>query len=151
VLGGKTLGSFVQGALALAVLVAATTLLIGARWGDPVGVALLCAAAILAAIGITMLVVSFARTAEAAGGASSAVAITLAVLGGTFTPSAQAPEAMATLALATPHGWFLRGLGDLQGAAPLAAALPSVGALLLIAAVTGGIGALRARHLVRAA
>jgi ABC-2 type transport system permease protein len=151
VLAGKTLGSFLQGALALAVLVGATTLLIGARWGDPVGVVLLCATAILAAIGISMLVMSFASTPEAAGGASSAVAITLAVLGGTFTPSAQAPEAMQTLALLTPHGWFLRGLGDLQGTAPLAAALPSAGALLLIAAVTGGLGVFRARRLVRAA
>jgi ABC-2 type transport system permease protein len=150
VLAGKTLGSFLQGALALAVLVGATTLLIGARWGDPVGVVLLCATAILAAIGISMLVMSFASTPEAAGGASSAVAITLAVLGGTFTPSAQAPEAMQTLALLTPHGWFLRGLGDLQGTAPLAAALPSAGALLLIAAVTGGLGVFRARRLVRA-
>jgi ABC-2 type transport system permease protein len=151
VLGGKALGSFLQGALALAVLVVATTLLIGARWGDPVGVALVCASAILAAMGISLLVMSFASTAEAAGGASAAVAITLAILGGTFTPSAQAPEAMQTLALLTPHGWFLRGLGDLQGSAPLSAVFPSAGALLLIAVVTGGIGMVRARRLVRAA
>jgi ABC-2 type transport system permease protein len=150
VLAGKTLGSFLQGALALTVLVVATTVLIGARWGHPLGVALLCVSAILAAIGISMLVISFARTAEAAGAASSAVAITLAVLGGTFAPTAQAPEAMATLALATPHGWFLRGLGDLQAGAGPGAVLPAVGALLLIALVTGGVGLARARRLVRA-
>jgi ABC-2 type transport system permease protein len=76
------------------------------------------------------------------------VAITLAILGGSFTPVSQAPEAMATLALFTPHGWFLRGLGDMQGGGGIAAALPAVGVLLGIGLVTGAIGLLRARRLV---
>ena len=59
---------------------------------------------------------------------------------------------MATLALLTPHGWFLRGLGDMQGAgASFADGLPAVGVLLLMGAVTGAHRAsVRARRLVRA-
>ena len=60
--------------------------------------------------------ISFASSQDAAGSATAAVGITLAIIGGTFAPSAQAPEAFATLSLLTPHGWFLRGLGDLHGA-----------------------------------
>jgi ABC-2 type transport system permease protein len=149
ILFGKLLGGFVMAAVAMTVLVVASTLLINADWGPPVGVAAVIGAAIVSALGITTLVTSFAHSAEAAGGASAAVAITLGILGGTFSPTSQAPEVLATLALITPHGWFLRGLGDMQGpgASPLDA-LPSVGVLLAIGLVTGTLGFLRARRLV---
>ena len=151
VLAGKTLGSFVLALLAMSVLVVTTSLLIGAHWGPPLGVALMVVSAIIAAIGICTLVVSFARTAEAAGAACSAVAITLGILGGTFSPTAQAPEVMTTLSLLTPHGWFLRGLGEMQGATGSAAdCLPAAAILLAMGLVTGGIGMARARRLVRA-
>jgi ABC-2 type transport system permease protein len=150
VLAGKTLGSFVQAAAAMSVLVIATTLMIGAAWGPPAGVALVVAGAITAAIGISALVISFMPTVEAAGAASSAVAITLAILGGSFSPTAQAPDVMATVALFTPHGWFLRGLGDMQGGGSIVDALPAAGVLLAMGLVTGSIGLIRARSVVRA-
>lgn len=149
ILLGKTLGSFVTGSVALTVLVVATTLLLGARWGPPLGVALLVAGAVVSAIGVTLLVASIARTYDGASAATGAVAITLGILGGTFSPSAQAPEAMATLSLVTPHAWFLRGLGDMQGAAgSVADALPAAAVLLAIGLVTGALGFARARRLV---
>ena len=150
VLGGKLLGGFGQGMLAMTVLVVATTLLIGASWGSPLGVALVCTSAVIAALGISTLVISFTNSAEVAGAASSAVAITLGVLGGSFSPTAQAPEVMGTLALFTPHGWFMRGLGDMQGGGTVADGLPAVGVLLAMGLVTGGIGMARARRLVKA-
>ncbi|HYO42387.1 MAG TPA: ABC transporter permease [Candidatus Limnocylindrales bacterium] len=152
VLAGKTIGSFALGLFAMTVLVVATTLLIGASWGPPLGVALMVVTAITAAIGISTLVVSFARTEEAAGAASAAVAITLGILGGTFSPTAQAPEVMTTLSLLTPHGWFLRGLGEMAGPTGTAAdCLGAAAVLLLMGLVTGGLGMVRARSLVRAA
>lgn len=149
ILLGKTLGGFAMAVAAMTILVIATTALIGADWGPPLGVAAVVVAAIVAAIGISALVISFMKTAEAAGAASSAVAITLAIVGGSFTPTSQAPELMSTLALATPHGWFMRGLGDMHGAgASIADGLPAVGVLLAMGLVTGGIGMIRARRLV---
>jgi ABC-2 type transport system permease protein len=149
ILLGKTLGSLVTGSVALTVLVVATTLLLGASWGPPLGVALLIGAAVISSIGVTLLVTSVARTYDGASGANGAVAITLGILGGTFSPSAQAPEAMATLSLVTPHAWFLRGLGDMQGATgSIADALPAVAVLLAIGLVTGALGFARARRLV---
>lgn len=151
VLAGKTIGSFALGLFAMTVLVVATTLLIGARWGPPLGVALMVVTAITAAIGISTLVVSFARTEEAAGAASGAVAITLGILGGTFSPTAQAPEVMTTLSLLTPHGWFMRGLGEMAGPAGTPAdCLGAAAVLLVMGLVTGGLGMVRARKLVRA-
>ncbi len=149
VLIGKTLAGVGSGLLAMTVLVAATTLLIHADWGPPLGVAALAIGAILAAAGIATLVASFCRTAEAASAATSAVAITLAVLGGSFFPVSQAPDIMGTLALLTPHGWFMRGLGDLHGTdAAWTDALGPAAVLVAMGVVLGGIGLLRARKLV---
>lgn len=151
VLAGKAAGGVVQALVSMAVLVVATTLLIGADWGPPLGVGLMVVASIASATGITALVVSFARSTDSAGAASSAVAITLGVLGGTFTPTAQAPEALNILALLTPNGWFMRGLGDMQGATgSVADALPAAGVLLLIGLGTGVVGFARVRSVVRA-
>ncbi len=150
VLAGKTLGSFVLGVLSMTVLVIATTVLVRADWGPPLGVALMLVAAVIAAVGISTLVISFTRSAEAAGAASSAVAITLAILGGSFSPTATAPEVMATVALATPHGWFMHGLAEMAGpAGSVTDGLSAVGVLLVMGLVCGSIGLARARRLVR--
>ena len=151
VLAGKTLGGVIQAAVSMTVLIVATTLLVGADWGPPIGVAVVTGAAIVAATGLTALVTSFARSADSAGAANSAVAITMGVLGGSFTPTSQAPEALNVLALLTPNGWFMRGLGDMAGpSGSLADGLFAAGVLALFGLVTGAIGFARVRSLVRA-
>ena len=47
----------------------------------------------------------------------------------------------ATLSLATPHAWFLRGLADLSGG--VVDVLPAVAALLAIGLATGTVAVLR--------
>jgi ABC-2 type transport system permease protein len=151
VLLGKALSGFATGLLAMTVLVVGTTLALGAEWGHPVGVGLIVIAAIVAAIGITTLVISFTRSEDGAGSAVAAVAISLGILGGTFSPAARAPELMSQLSLITPHAWFLRGLGDLHGTdAAVTDALPSVAVLLAMGIVFGAVGFARARRLVTA-
>ena len=148
ILAGKAFGSFVTGVASLVVLIVATTVMLGADWGPPPGVALIVVSAVISAIGITTLVTSFMKTADGAGAANSAVAMTLGILGGTFSPTAQAPEAMQALSLVTPHAWFLRGLAEMQGGGTIADALPAAGVLLTTGLVTGAIGFARARRLV---
>ena len=151
VLAGKTLGGLIQAAVSMTVLIVATTVLVGADWGPPIGVALVTGAAIVAATGLTALVTSFAKSADSAGAANSAVAITMGVLGGSFTPTSQAPEALNVLALLTPNGWFMRGLGDMAGpSGSLADGLFAAGVLTLFGLVTGAVGFARVRSLVRA-
>ncbi|HEU0243603.1 MAG TPA: ABC transporter permease [Candidatus Limnocylindrales bacterium] len=149
ILFGKTLGAFVLGIVSMAVIIVATTQLIAADWGPPAGVAAIAVGGVIAAVGISTLITSFANSPETAGAANSAVAITLAILGGSFSPTAQAPEVMATLSLFTPHGWFMRGLADMHGAGSSAAdGLQAAAVLLAIGAITGAIGLARARRLV---
>jgi ABC-2 type transport system permease protein len=142
ILLGKLLTSIVLGVTSLTVLVVASTLLLGAEWGNPVGVALLVLAGVLAATGITSVVASLARTSEQAGNWQAVVAVSLGLLGGAFFPIQQSGSFLATASLITPHAWFLRGLGTLAGGG-VVDVLPAVLALLVFAAVTGGIALTR--------
>jgi ABC-2 type transport system permease protein len=149
IVAGKAIGSFAMGIVAMAVLVLASSLLLGASWGDPIGVALLVLSAVVAAMGITALITTLARTEEQAGGWNSIVAVTLAILGGAFFDLSQGPEILTQVSFVTPHAWFLEGLDLLAGAsASVLDVLVPVGALLGIGLVTGAVGLARAGGLV---
>lgn len=149
ILFGKLLTSVALGLVSMAALAAATSLLLGAQWGDPLGVALLVIAAVLAATAVTALVATLARTTDQAASWQSIVALVLGMLGGSFFPVAVAGGLLGTLSLLTPHAWFLRGLGDLRGGGGASVVLPAVGAILAFAGVAGTAAALRARRLLR--
>jgi ABC-2 type transport system permease protein len=131
----------------MSVLAIGTTLLVHAQWGPAPLVALLILGAVIAAGGISLLIATFAHTAQQAGGLNAAVAMSLAALGGVFIPLSQAPAALATISQLTPHAWFLRGIDTLADpAAGLADILPSVIILVAMGSILGGIGLLRARR-----
>jgi ABC-2 type transport system permease protein len=146
ILGGKLLTSFLLGVVSMAVLVVATSLLFGADWGNPFGVAVLIAAAIAAAMGIMSLIATVARNPEQAANWQSVVAVVLGLLGGTFFPVSQAPGVLSALTFAAPQAWFLRGLGDLRGGSLSAVWVPAL-AMLGFAVVTGGVALFRLRRL----
>ena len=126
----------------MGVLVVATTLLFGASWGNPLGVAVLVIAAVLAAMGIMAVIATVAKTPEQAGNWQSVVAVILGLLGGTFFPVSHAPGVLRTLTLLTPQAWFLRGLGDLR-AGSLGVVWIPVLAMLAFAVVAGGVAMTR--------
>ncbi len=146
ILGGKLLVSFLLGVISMAVLVVATTLLFGANWGNPLGVAVLIVAAIASAMGIMSLLATLAKNAEQAANWQSVVSVVLGLLGGTFFPVSQAPGVLSTLTFFAPQAWFLRGLGDLRGGS-LAVIWVPVLAMLGFAVVTGGVSLFRLRRL----
>ncbi len=146
VLAGKMLTSFILGVVSMSVLVVATSLLFGASWGNPIGVAILIVAAVLSAMGIMAVVATLAKTPEQAGNWQSVIAVILGLLGGTFFPVARAPGVLSTITFLTPQAWFLRGLGDLR-AGHLGAVWTPAFAMLLFALVTGGIAMSRLSRL----
>lgn len=146
ILGAKLLTSFLLGVISMAVLVAATTLLFGATWGNPVGVTVLIVAAIMAATGIMALIATLARNAEQAANWQSVVAVILGLIGGTFFPVSQAPGVLSSITFVAPQAWFLRGLGDLRGGGVSVVWVPAL-AMLAFAAVTGGLALFRLRRL----
>jgi len=145
ILGGKLLTSFLVGVISMAVLVIATSLLFGASWGNPIGVAILVAAAVVAATGVTALIAGVARNAEQAGNMQTVVGVVLGLLGGTFFPVSQASGILSTLTFIAPQAWFLRGLGDLRGG-DLSVVWEPAFAMIAFGAVTGAIAVTRLRR-----
>jgi ABC-2 type transport system permease protein len=149
VIAGKALAAFVLGVTSVLVMWLATTLVFGADWGDPLAVVALTVSSVLAAIGITALVVTLARTDEQADGYGSLVVFTLALLGGNFIYLAQLPDLLQRLSLLTPNGWALRGFVDLVadgGGLETVAAPVAVTAAFGVA--TGLVALVRARRMV---
>ncbi len=143
---GKVLGAGVLGLVSMTVLAVASALLLDADWGRPAGVALLIVAGVVAALGVMLLVGSYARTAEQAGNLQSITALVLGLTGGVFFPVGTG--LLAQLSLVSPHGWFLRGLSDLAARETVTAVLPAVAALLTFGLVAAVPGAWRLRRAV---
>lgn len=149
ILVGKAISVFAYGTLSLGTVVAVTSLLFGADWGNPLAVLALCLAMVTSTVALTMLVIAVARTERQAEGMSSLVVFVLALVGGNFVVAAGMPEGLRRLALITPNGWALRGFSDLAVGIPAfdAVALP-VAAMLGFSAVVSSIAVLASRRLV---
>jgi ABC-2 type transport system permease protein len=148
VLTGKLLTSLVLGVVSMTVLVVASRFVLGAHWGNPLGVAILIVCGVIAATAVMALVATLAKTPDQAGAWSSMVALVLAMLGGSFFSVSQAGGVLAALSLATPHAWFLRGLGNLAAGEGVGGVLGPAAAILAFAAVTGGIALTRLGRLI---
>jgi len=131
-------------------LVIASQVLLGARWGNPAAVALLCLATVLAVMGIASVVATMAKTEEGASAYGQMLGLVIALVGGNFIPTGSAPRVLRRLALLTPNGWALRGFSDLGSGGAFHTVTTNLLVLLAFAAVTGSIGMVRARRLVLA-
>jgi len=146
ILIGKMMSSLVIGLLSMIVLVVATSLIVGAEWGDPVAVGILVLVGVIVAIAIAVLVAAVARTAEQATSYASAAALVFGLLGGTFFPVSRAGGLLSKVSFLSPHRWLLDGFRDVSygaGVADLGQPLAVLGAFT---AVVGGIGLLSARR-----
>jgi ABC-2 type transport system permease protein len=136
ILFGKSLTSVIIGIVSMTVLVVASTFLMGASWGPVLGVAMMVATATLAIVAVMSMVGGLARTPEQAGNLQSIVAVTFAMLGGTFVPIAEGEGLLSTLQYITPNAWFLRGLAEMA-TGDVVAGLASAGVLLGMAVLAG--------------
>lgn len=148
VLAGKALGSLAVGMFSMMALALATTWLLGAHWGDPLGVVLVMTAGTVAAMGLVLLVATLAKTTEQAGGYSALVSVVLGLLGGTFFPITLGGSLISTISRITPHRWLIDAFTRLSAGQELTRVLPAIGAVLLFGAVTGAIGWARAERAV---
>ncbi|MBP2707928.1 ABC transporter permease [Microbispora sp. RL4-1S] len=127
---------------------AASTLIFGTTWGSPPAVFAVLAAHVLAATAITMLVTSRVRTDAQADGTLMMVSFVMAFLGGSLVPLFSLPGPLREVARLTPNAWTSTALTELAGADRagwmgwadgMAAVAGPIGALCLIAGVTGGL------------
>jgi ABC-2 type transport system permease protein len=149
VIGGKALASFAVGLVSTTLLVLATTWLLEARWGDPLGVTLLVLGGVLAAVGVTALVATLATTTAQAGAYVSIVAVVGGLLGGTFFPISQAGF-LGTIRFLSPQGWLMEGFQELAYGGTVGEIAGPLLGVLAIAGVTGSIAWARSRRMVAA-
>ena len=93
-------------------IVAATALLFGVEWGDPLGVTVLALAFSLVGAGIAMLIGSVANNAEQASSIGVFAGLGVAALGGAMARPRSSPSRGDHLWL-TPHRWALDGFREL--------------------------------------
>jgi len=147
---GKMMASMFVGVLSMVVLVAATTLFGGAKWGDPVAVGVLIVVGVMVAIAVAVLVAAVARSAEQAVAFATAAALVLGLLGGTFFPVSRADGLLSTVSFLSPHRWLLDAFRDVSFGAGVGDLGLTLAVLAGFTAVVGGIGLVSTgRRLVR--
>jgi ABC-2 type transport system permease protein len=135
VLGGKLFGIFLTGAAQVLILILASTLLFGLRWGDPLGVLLLVVAVALAATGWGLLLAAFATTPSQVTNVGTAVMLLFGILSGSFVAPGTFPDWLTNVGWITPNFWGLQGFTRLGTGGTTRDILTSIGMLLLMASV----------------
>jgi len=107
ILAGKYTSVFLTVLAQAVILLLAGWLLFRIQWGNPWAVALLTLDGAAVSAGIAVFLVSILRTPAQAGGVSSGVFVTLALLGGNFVGTAQVGGVFGTVRRFTPNGWLL--------------------------------------------
>jgi ABC-2 type transport system permease protein len=143
----------IAGQLALALvqmllLVIFGIVMLGLKWGSsPAGLALILVSFGLASVALGTMLGAFMRTESQANGASMALGMSLALLGGCWYPLELVPQAARAAAYLLPTAWAMQGLNNLllRGVG-LAGVLPQAGVLLGFAAVFFAVGVWRFRY-----
>lgn len=138
-IGGKVLGVFFMGIAQVGILILATTIFFGLKWGDPLGLIVLILAAVFAATGWGMLITSFARTPAQIGSVGSAIMLIFGILGGSFINLDQLPSFVQTLSKITPNAWGLDGFTTLALGGTLPALMEPITALLIMGSLLFGV------------
>ena len=141
--------SFVLGILSMTVLIVAARWMVAARWGPPLGVAVLVVCGVLAAVSTVTLVVGAVRNAEQAANLQGMVALILGLMGGSFFSMYAAGGVARVLTKLTPHFWFHEGLIQISAGRSWTGALRPAAMMLIFAAAVGIPGLLLARRTVR--
>ena len=110
ILGGKMLSVVATVAVQVAVLVVASTLLFGLRWGQLGSTLLALVGTVAATSGFGVMLASFIKTTRQGGPVLGGGLSVAGMLGGLFTQAVpNMPAAFNRIALALPQGWVVRG------------------------------------------
>ena len=142
VLGGKVLGIFFTGIAQVGILILASTLFFGVKWGDPAGLTVLILATVFGATGWGMLVTALARTPAQVSSVGSALMLIFGILGGSFVSLEQMPPFVQALSKLTPNAWSLDGFTTLALGGTLRNLSQPLMALSIMGVVLFGIAVL---------
>jgi ABC-2 type transport system permease protein len=142
VLGGKVLGIILTGVAQVGILILASSMFFGVKWGDALGLVVLILAAVFGATGWGMLITALARSPGQVGSIGSALMLIFGILGGSFIDLDQMPSILRTASRITPNAWGLDGFTTLALGGTLSNLMEPISALLVMGAVLLGIAVL---------
>jgi ABC-2 type transport system permease protein len=145
---GTLFGQLTMAMLQMLLLVVFGTLVLGLRWGSsPAGLVAILVSFGLASVALGTMLGTFVRSENQANGASMALGMSMALLGGCWYPLELFPQAARTAAQLLPTAWAMQGLNNLvlRGGG-LSEVLPQAGVLLGFAAVFFAVGVWRFRY-----
>jgi ABC-2 type transport system permease protein len=146
---GETLGRLGVALFQGAFIVTATAVLFQVDWLDPLATGAIILVFALVSSGAAMLLATLASNESQISAAGPALGMILGLLGGTMVPLEVFPEAVRTIAHATPHAWAIDAFHEmLLNGGGFADVLPHVGVLAGFAVVLLGLAVLRFRRLI---
>jgi ABC-2 type transport system permease protein len=149
ILAGKFTALLIIGLAQMGTMIAATSLLFGTRWGNPLPTAALVFTSVLMAIGLTGFLMSLASNADQGNAFAGIVIVLLSIVGGQFLPPQGLPDIFETLTRLTPNGQAFFGFIDLS-AAGAHGSLLTIAQPLAVTAIVGLTGIMLAGLRARA-
>jgi ABC-2 type transport system permease protein len=140
VLVGKMTGTYMIGLSQMTILIAASVLLLGLRWGNPLALVILLITAVAAATGWGMLLAALSRTPGQVSAIGLAMTLLFGLVGGSFF-GGTLTGVIGYIGMLTPNYWGQMGFttlargGNLQDLFPVYAALLVMAAILLVTSV----------------
>jgi len=119
-------------AAATVLLLVASALLFGIKWGNPLALAMAVAAWAVSMTGLLGLIFAAARTREQANVLSPMVLMLCAMLGGSMFPYENLPPFLQLLGQYTPNRWGVLALQGVARAKPLAELVRPLGGLVAL-------------------
>jgi len=152
IIAGNLAALLLIGLIQIGTMIAATSILFGTRWGNPLPTTALVFTSVLMAIGLTAFLMSLANNAEQGTALAAIVIALLSIVGGQFLPPQGLPDVFETLTRLTPNGQAFFGFIDLA-AAGAHGSLLTVAQPLAVTAIVGLSGivlaGLRARRAIQ--
>ncbi len=146
ILTGKFLAVFMTVLVQIIVLIIASNLIFGIRWGEYTPVALIAAGTVFSASSFGIFVNSFLKSTRQGGAVFGGVLTVTGMLGMISIFASGSPTAAVmsdTVSLLVPQGWAVRGLQQAMNGQPLASILISFLGLLAWSVVFFTVGVLR--------
>jgi ABC-2 type transport system permease protein len=134
VLVGKMAGTYMLGLAQMTILITASALLLGLRWGDPLAMVILLLTTVAAATGWGMLLAAFSRTPGQVSSIGMAMTLLFGLVGGSFFGGVM-PGVIGYIGMLTPNYWGQKGFNTLANGGNMQDLLPVYAATLVMAAI----------------
>lgn len=148
-MAGKMSGMMVTGLAQMAVLVAISSIVLGVRWGNPAGVALLIVLLVTSIGSMGLALSTLSKTLSNANTVGTTVLMILSAVSGNIIPRSSFPAWMQKIGYIGPNAWGIEGFEKLSHGGTAHDLVPESIALLTMTAVFFSLSVMGFRRIMR--